>query len=358
MPESVSSLGPSACQWVVIDTRFQLLAVGNGLFRGSSPRTALDITARRVLLPRIRQAIMDSAARTETVTDGPRRLSVRIVPVLGPVSGAPLAVMGCYGDDPSRFPQEPLIGAWEWRVTPPGPDQEMRTYWSTSLYDVYAIPPPATPDLTGPSWKCWEGPEWLDRLIVDSDRVEMRRVLDEFIAATTDALFIHSYRVRNPATGEIHRLRLAGRSYVADVGPKWFRGTSMRIDHLSPDANLSPSSQTYLDAAFAVASDPLCAVDTVYEHIYMTSSRFGDLGIELPPHRHLPQMVHPDDLADLRAWLASTAASQSKLSGPVEVRFASRDGWKPLSLTGTGVRLAEGEPHHVLCRVTTVAAQR
>jgi hypothetical protein len=67
-------------------------------------------------------------------------------------------------------------------------------------------------------------------------------MLDEFITATTDVLFIHSYRVRNPATGEIHRLRLAGRSYVADAGPvKWFRGISMRIDDIGLDVNLPPA---------------------------------------------------------------------------------------------------------------------
>lgn len=351
--------GPHVKKWIIIDRRFQLLSVGDTLYGGTSPRTTLDITSRRVLLPRMRQAIIDGRARTDAVAENGRRVAVRVVPVLGPISRSALAVLGCYGPDSAGFPPEPLVGAWEWRVTPPGPDQEMRTYWSESLYDVYALPRPATGGTNRPQRNYWEGPEWLDRLIVASDRVEMRRVLDELIAATTDALFIHSYRVRSPSTGEVHRLRLAGRSDVADGRPvKWLRGVSMPIDHLDTDADLERSSQTYLDAAFTLAGDPLCAVDTWYEHIYMTSNNFSDLGIALPSHRYLPRMVHPDDVAPLRRWLTDAAASTTTPVGPVRIRFASLGGgWTTLSLTGTGVRLSKEEPHHVLCRVTETRDQ-
>ena len=134
---------------------------------------------------------------------------------------------------------------------------------------------------------------------------------------------------------------------------KWFRGISMRIDDVGPDVNLSPSSMTYLDAAFAIAGDPLCAVDTVYEHIYLISKTFGELGIELPPHRHLPQMVHPDDMDTLRHWLKRAVASPMTPVGPIEARFAAHGGgWKILLLVGTAVSMSDGEPHHVLCRVT------
>src|SRR3981081_3164000 len=122
---------------------------------------------------------------------------------------------------------------------------------------------------------------------------------------------------------------------TAQSAAKGFRGISMRIDDVGPDVNLSPSSMTYLDAAFAIAGDPLCAVDTVYEHIYLISKTFGELGIELPPHRHLPPMVHPDDMDTLRHWLKQAVASPATPVGPIEARFAAHGGgWKILLLVG------------------------
>jgi hypothetical protein len=346
-----------AHQWVLIDTRFQLLSIGTALYRGTSPRTALDSTARHVLVPRMRNAVVDGNGRTDTIRYAGRLWTTRVIPVNGPVSQVPLAVLGCYGSNPDAFPPVPMIGSWEWRVTPPGPDQQMRTYWSASLYDVYGIAKPGSDEPTAPAWQWWEGPEWLDELILDSDRAEMRRVLDAFINAETDKLFIHSYRVHSPTTREVHRLRLSGRSYVADHGhDRWFRGVSVRIDDVADEATLTPpSTAAVVDAAFALSADPLCAVDTVYEHIYMTSKNFGELGIDLPAHRHVPEMVHPDDLQKLRTFFKDVTRPTNTV-GSVRVRFGAVDnrGWRTVEFTGTGMRLSHGDPHHVLCRVTLI----
>lgn len=342
---------PHANRWVLVDARFQLLAIGSDPYRGTSPRSALDITARHVLGHRLRGAAEEGVARTDTARFDGVGWETRVIPINGPVHGAPLAVLGCYGPDAALFPPEPLIGAWEWKVTPPGPGQEMRTYWSGALFDVYGIPRPSSSDSS-----FWEGPQWLDELVVDADRAEIRRGLDAFLTATTDALFFHSYRVRSPTTGRIFRLRYAGRSYVAESGPaRWFRGVSTRIDHpTTPEAHGAPGTQDFVNAAFAVSADPLCAIDILYEHLYMTSQSFGRLGVDLPAHRHLPAMVHPEDMGMLRCFLSAAARRVSVPLGPVPVRFAAVNrGWRTLAISGTGVRLSETEePHHVLCRVS------
>lgn len=339
-----------ANQWVLVDARFQLLAVGSDLYRGTSPRSALDITARHVLGHRLRSAAVDGVAHTDSTRFDGVPWETRVIPIKGPVHHAPLAVLGCYGPDAALFPPEPTVGAWEWKVTPPGPDQEMRTYWSGALFDVYGISRPGSPD---PSF--WEGPQWLDELVVDADRAEIRRGLDAFLTATTDALFFHSYRVRSPTTGQIFRLRYAGRSYVAEGPTRWFRGVSTRIDHpTTPQVHGAPGTQDFVNAAFAVSADPLCAIDILYEHLYMTSQSFGRLGVDLPAHRHLPAMVHPEDMGMLRCFLSAAARRVSVPLGPVPVRFAAVNrGWRTLAISGTGVRLSETEePQHVLCRVS------
>lgn len=339
-----------ANQWVLVDARFQLLAIGSDPYRGTSPRAALDLTARNILAPRLRNAAVDGTARTDTARFDGVPWETRVIPVRGPVHPAPLAVLGCYGPDAAHFPPEPLVGAWEWKVTPPGPQQQMRTFWSAKLFDVYEIPRPGTPDSS-----FWEGPQWLDELVVDADRAEVRRGLDAFLTATTDALLFHSYRVRSPLGGQIFRLRYAGRSYVTESGPtRWFRGVSTRIDHLTTQhVHGAPGTQDFVNAAFAVSADPLCAIDILYEHLYMTSQSFGRLGVDLPAHRHLPAMVHPEDMSMLRCFLSAAARKVSVPLGPIPVRFAAvHRGWRTLAISGTGVRLSEtDEPQHVLCRV-------
>lgn len=340
----------------------QLLAVGDRLYPGNSPRPVLDATARNILLPRIRSVLEDVRPRPrETeVLDGGDRLTVHVHPIHGAFSGQVLAVLGCYAPVDTPVPEKPLVGSWEWRVMPPGPGQEMRTFWNRELWDVYGIKRPERPD-GSPDWAFdwWDGPQWLDEVVVDSDRVGMRQVLDNALKAEADDLFRFTFRSRSPQTGEIHRLRLAGRSYVADAEtpPFWFRGTTMRIDHVPEPYLESPSGEkAFIDAIFAVSRDPLFAIDTTYEHIYLTSRSFATLDVSLPPHRHLPALCHPEDLPAVRAMLATATQDPGTPVGPVTVRLTANPGWRLLELTGTGVRLADGEPHHVLCRARRAAA--
>ncbi len=339
-----------ADQWVLVDARLQMLRAGTALYHGVSPRAGLDVTARHVLIPQIRDAVRHGQECTGTDEYGGRHWDYRVIPIHGPVIGTPLAILGCYGPDAAAFPEPPLVGAWEWRITPPGPDQQMRTYWSPELFDVYGIDRPADT-----SAQHWEGPQWIDELIVETDRPEIRRQLDRFIAATTDGLFLHVYRTNNPATGQTQRLRLAGRSYRGNhSAPSWFRGVSARVDDES-EVEAPPGTHDFINAAFRVSRDPLCAIDTTYEHLYMTSQNFGSLEVALPTHRYLPEMVHPDDLEPLRGLLTSAASRPERTVGPARIRFrhASGTGWHALDVVGNGMHLADcDDPHHVLCRVT------
>lgn len=336
-----------AGHWVVLDARFHLLAIGQTLYQGTSARSSLDATARRVLLPAMRASYVDRRPRADTLRDLGRGWVIGVHPIFGPVSGHPVAMLGCYGPAGSPLPEPPLIGSWEWHVTPPGIGQRMRLYWTRDTFAVYDIPAPAG---DGPFW--WETPQWLDEIVVDPHRTNVRRVLETFLTATSDTLLTHAFAARSPATGQVHHVRLAGSRDVTAPGPDiWLRGVTIRLAHAS---GIGPSedSPSYFDAAFALACDPLCAIDTVYEHLYLTSGRFTDLGVALPAHRHLPEMCHPDDLPALRAMLKQAITCTSTLTAPVRVRLkAASGGWRPVEMVGSGVRLGDEAPHHVLCRV-------
>jgi hypothetical protein len=333
----------------LLDARFHLLAVGPSLYQGVSPKPSLDLTARRILLPQMRLACIDRTPRTEVLEDFGRRWVIRVQPILGAVSGQPVAVLGCYGPAHAKLPDPPLVGSWEWRVTPPGPDQQMRIHWSKETFDVYGIPAPPG---AGPYY--WEAPQWLDEIVADAHRTEVQRVLERFLTMTSDALLIHNFAARTADGGQV-RLRLAGRRDVTAPGPDtWLRGVTMRLDPAAAAVADTSDSPSYLDAAFALARDPLCAIDTLYEHVYLTSARFAELGVALPAHRHLPEMCHPEDLPALRTMLKQATADAGVPAGPVRVRLAAAagQGWREVDVTGSGIRLSGEPPHHVLCLVT------
>lgn len=341
-----------AGEWVLVADRSQLLAIGSRVYSGLSPRGSLDLIGRQILLPRLLPTLAgDDDGRIRYDTFDQRRWRSRLVPIHSPRTGTLIAVLGVYVPAEKELPERPLVGAWEWRVTPPGPDQVMRTWWSPTLFDVYGIPYPK--DRPRSEWS-WEGPQWLDELISPDDRPAIRRGLDEFMHAATDRLISMIYNVTN-CDGEQHRLRLAGRSYVNEPGPdQYFRGTSMRVDHL--EANTPAASNPYINALLGISADPVCAIDVEYEHAYMTSADFSKrLGlVDLPADRHLPRITHPDDLDVLRTLLRE-AGQTSATAGPTTIRMAAADGgWQTIEIVARSVRLTEDddEPHHVICRMT------
>lgn len=347
-----------AGKWVLIESPTSLLSIGQRRYDGLSPKTALDLAGSYTLLPVMRLAATDGVARTVDKKWKRRPWNVRVRPVLGPATGTVLAVHGCYVPAGRRFPAEPLVGAWEWRISPPGPDQIMRVYWSEDMYQLCGMQPPRHHG--GASWHGtrdgWEGARWLEELLVPSERAQMRRILDRMIHSTSDELITHDYGIRSPETGLEHWLRFAGRRTLADEdGAWWWRGVSTARDREDVDTLQQRAAEPILDAVFRTTEDVMFVVDVDYEHVYLSTDSFRTLGLALPDDRHLPTMCHPDDLSALRRALGTAGSAEPGTA--VQVRMAAESGgWTEAALTCVTIAFRHDlGAEHVLCRLTPSA---
>jgi hypothetical protein len=337
-----------AGRWVVLDARFlRLLSIDATTFAGTSPKAVLDPIARRILLPRMRAASRDRRPVADVADDHGRRWNVRVEPLVGAKSGQLLALRGCYWRSESTMPAPPPVGGWELRVTPPGPHQSMRVYWSPGLFTVHDLAVPA-----GDSPHGMEGPQWLDETVMEADRAETRLFLEGLAAATSDALHFHTFRIRGRRTGREHRIRSAIWRDTSEAGPDiWLRGVSIRSTDPESSTDSGRVSTRFLEALLALGPDPVFAIDTVYEQLFLTTARFAQLGVALPADRHLLRICHRDDVAALRTMLAEATTNTGTVAGPVRVRLAGQDGWTTVDLLGAAVRNPGTTPRHVLCLV-------
>lgn len=342
-----------AGKWVLIESPKALLSIGARHYSGQSPRTALDLVAGYTLLPAMRLAALDAADMTIEKQWKQRTWRVRVRSVLGPATGAVLAVHGCYVPAGHEIPAEPLVGGWEWRISPPGPEQAMRVFWSEDMYRLCGMRPQH--QTNAPRYGSshgWEGAQWLEELLVPSERAEMRRIIDRMLKSADESLITHDFAIRSPETECEHLLRFAARrSAPEDDGSWWWRGVSMGRARETTDALPRRAAEPILDAVFRTTDEVMFVVDVDYEHVYLSTDSFRTLGLALPDDRHLPTMCHPDDLSDLRQALAAAHRGQAPTAVPVRMAAGSGE-WIPLLLTSATV-----DPGHdlgtgqVLCRL-------
>ncbi|WP_236787964.1 hypothetical protein [Amycolatopsis sp. GM8] len=196
----------------------------------------------------------------------------------------------------------------------------------------------------------WEGPRFLDEVMVGSYRARMRELIATALRSP-DVLHIEEFEVLHQRTGRNMPMRMIGRQVPDDAGPvRWLQGVTHPIRRLTPGRPRVQSLEL-ITAAFANAGDPLGVIDPEYRQIWMTSNDFGhQLGIALPDDRSLVAMCHPDDMPILHQLITDGSATPaSSPIGPRRVRMLGRDGsWRIIDLTASGVRL-DGETH-VLAR--------
>ncbi|MFJ8815276.1 PAS domain-containing protein [Amycolatopsis thermoflava] len=327
---------PHRDRWILLDSRMQLVVVGDELQQGTSARR-LDPTARDLLLPRAREVLRTARPLVGAAHHSGRRWQIEVRPVIGAGTGGVLGVQAIYGH--RDLPPRPLVGGWEWRVPAPDSGETVRAYWSPEVFALYGIPQMRS---------CWEGARFLDEVLSGSCRVRMRELLAKALRAGPDLHVIEEFSARNHTSGAVMSLRMAGRAEPAGPdGVRWIRG----LTHFAPRSRHAGGEQPDLLAAvFADPEAALGVIDPAYRQIWMTSANFGRLlGVRLPSTRSLADVCHAEDapaLQDLIERVPRCGAGTLH-----RVRFTAPHGsWRALEVSVTPTRI--GGEIHVLGRFT------
>lgn len=324
-------------EWVLIDADgHRLLFVGSRIYDATSARATLDNVGRRALLPALRQAMRKRQIIDTTYQLHRDTWHVRAVPLLGVKSRAPIAALGFYQRPGRLMPPPPAVGTWEWRVTPPGPGQQLETHVSPATYEAYGVEPRE---------HTVDSSTWQDAYLTLPDRPRARaffmRILHDPNAATGWIDF-----TAGPPGGVRYALRCVGRRYDHD-GESWLRGVTFRRseDPVVEEPRL-------LDALLLQSPDPLWLVDQ-YKVIHFTTDDLKTYDLLVRPTRSLEDLCHPDDWEALQSRLRWAEEHLGAKAEPVGVRFASaRGGWRLLEVHCVGFRSSD-ETINVSCRVRT-----
>lgn len=347
--------GSVAGKWVLMDVRLQVLAIGDLLYTGQSPKGLLTSVDRTVLLPQIM-----TAARTRTgqalVADLGKdgRFDVEAVPLLDPADGTVTAVHACHVPAGAPMPPRPGVGAWQWRVDLT--DRSVTAIWSPEVFDLFGLDRPPAAAAEYPGGNRLPGSYFFHELVDDAWSGAVHQAISEGVSATTDQLIFRDYRIRDRASGVEKNMRMVARRLLADpyagTTVAVARGCTMEVGSTEHAYNQHGAEPTAA-ALFSLSRDALAVVNTDFFHIWQANRQFGALGIHVPSDRRLQDMCHPDDVATLLRMLTRAAGNPGAATPPVEVRFAEPgDGHRTLEVTGIGIPGPQDGTKDVACRFT------
>ena len=346
-------------QWLLVEREQHLLSAGQKTYTGVSLRRTLDPIGRITLMPELKAAAQRTTESTLTVTHDGRDWVVRTIPIIAPQSGEVTAILGMYSEAGELTPSKPVVGSWEWEVSPPGPNQMMRSYWDSKMFEIYGIEPTGDRSGTG----AWPTPQWFNEIIVPEDRARLKVMIDEGIAAVTPELHTLIYSVvtgHGSSKPGRRKLRLSGRAHSSESSDTvWLRGITHEIsDHIdeSTPGLQSASTDDFLRAAFELATDiAIAVVDTRYWHVYMTSPGWEAAGLTAISSGSISSLANQVDLPELEEYLLAAALSPEVADNPLVVKLQTNPRkYKFYSIRASGLRSGSESNRYVMMRVSPV----
>lgn len=346
--------------WLLVDNHGGLILLGKDLFTGQSLSNHGDIFVRRVLAARMREAIRDRNARDGVASFDDRNWTTKVIPILGPRSGRVLAVLGAYcdGADADRL-VPPVVGAWEYPAALTSDEAPMPSFGTNEEFRLYGLSPDAAMR-TRTGQRYWPVPQLMTEAVHEEDRHSTLAVLDRFHTDETGSLTEHRYRARTDSRpGAVQHLRLVGRRDTVDGGrPRehtpWVRGITHRITEAQYRAGGQSLTMEMLNAAVSLGPAYL-VVDPARQRIALTTKKFVNLGVHIPPDRSLSGLCHPDDFPTLLTTLDKAAGTgpSAEVDAPGAVRLRTREGtWLSARIAVTAMALSNSRrPPYLYCRV-------
>lgn len=345
----------SAMRWVLVDPLpgGGALMAGDETYAAIAPKRVMNRPGVRVLLPAIEQAVQADAdlVVASTLDDVPLTAHVRIL--RSPRSGALVGALAVIADPGEAPPEPPLVGTWEWEITPEdgsaGPTK--KAYWSQTLSDLYGL----SARIPGAEMST---AQWMSELVVPEDRHRLKSYIDQGIEHVSPALRILAYSIRTPR-GRRH-MRLIGRARQADAGVTQLLGMS----HLSPGAVqevrpdlLDPTHDDYVRTIVDLCGDSVIVL--VELHYWQVHDRSGSAawrasGLAPLDHDHPEKLVHPADLKAIANFFVEVANGEPK--PPLRVQLSGADGrWHWYRLLGRRFSTPGSRLRQVICRVVREA---
>lgn len=344
-------------RWIVLDSTqdgVSLLAVGTENHPGISPRNWLDERTRTVLLDKLRTALTSGESFEETVRYGAAEFAVVARAIVSPDGQQIVGAYGIFEHPGHPVPDEPLLGAWQWRVNKRTGKNEGddSSRWDTNLFTIYGIEPATVESQRGPAG------EWLAKLISTKDRDMIKLVIDSGISVNNRSRhllsyeIIHGYGSANPGKKQI---AMSARAYDDPDYPEaiMLRGFSREVD--SPTKLVTPglspvSAGLVTEALFALAADrAFAAIDMQQEVTFRTSSRWADFGLLPDFEGNLAALAHPGDKFSFELHLAAAAAGRIGPESSVHVRLrTASETWQEFTVAVAPIGSTDGPCRYLM----------
>ena len=342
--------------WTLVEKEMSLLSIGSTHYTGVSLRKTLGPVAREVLLPALREAVETGADIRRVVAAAGEEWSVRVDALIAPMTREVVGAHGVFVPHGRGWPPKPAVGATEWLVSPTGA-APIRSYWDEGMFELYEFDVPWYTD--APVQAGWPAPQWFNHVLVPEDRARMKVSLDEVVQSVTPQLHTLTYGIITGLGGGRpgrKQLRLAGRALQQEAGGDILLQGLMHevagpLEDYLPE--IAPArTDDFVRAIFDVSSEALCAVDTHFMDIYMTSASWEAAGLAPVDNGSLLKLVHPEDGPAFGAYLIAAAANRSPTQNAPLVRIRTSDGaWGSFSVLAAGVSSGSEERRYAVCRV-------
>ncbi|MFJ3395235.1 hypothetical protein [Leifsonia aquatica] len=311
-------------RWILVERGNRLLALGDLPFKGTSIRRALDAPGRALIPTAVKSAMNGIDVVDEVAELNGVRRRVSAYAIRTPRTGTIAAVHAIHSAVNDDRPTRPLVGTWEWEVPADHPEQ-MTTHWDTNLFRLYGESVEGLRAESNGS----QAPEWLNTRIVETDRLRVKRILDEYVREHDAKLLgVEQYEIitgAESAAPGTRRLQMAGRS-TFDISTRtiWMQGVSHEL--VSEHAGASLAEEFLASTFLLVADEILAAVDLAYDQVFFRSQGWDDSALIAPANGSLAGLALADDAHELKAVLHAAAATQGVAVGKRLIQLASVSG--------------------------------